>query len=47
MSDALRTRLAANLASSGAAIVYQFCQAGLHGRAARAAHLDAPVRLWQ
>jgi len=30
-----------------AAIIYQFCQAGLHGRAARVAHLDAPVRLWR
>lgn len=30
-----------------AAIIYQFCQAGLHGMAARVAHLDAPARLWR
>jgi 8-oxo-dGTP pyrophosphatase MutT (NUDIX family) len=30
-----------------AAIIYQFCQAGLHGSPARVAHLDAPVRLWR
>jgi 8-oxo-dGTP pyrophosphatase MutT (NUDIX family) len=30
-----------------AAIIYQFCQVGLHGTPARVAHLDAPVRLWR
>jgi len=30
-----------------AAIIYQFCQVGLHGTAARVAHLDAPSRLWR
>jgi 8-oxo-dGTP pyrophosphatase MutT (NUDIX family) len=30
-----------------AAIIYQFCQAGLHGSPARVAHLDAPVRVWR
>jgi 8-oxo-dGTP pyrophosphatase MutT (NUDIX family) len=30
-----------------AAIVYQFCQVGLHGRAVRVAHFEAPVFAWK
>jgi 8-oxo-dGTP pyrophosphatase MutT (NUDIX family) len=30
-----------------AAIIYQFCQVGLHGTAQRVAHLEAPVFLWK
>jgi 8-oxo-dGTP pyrophosphatase MutT (NUDIX family) len=30
-----------------AAIIYQFCQVGLHGAAQRVAHFEAPVRLWR
>ena len=30
-----------------AAIIYQFCQVGLHGRAQRVAHFEAPVFLWK
>jgi 8-oxo-dGTP pyrophosphatase MutT (NUDIX family) len=30
-----------------AAIVYQFCQAGLHGRATRVAHFEQPVFAWK
>jgi 8-oxo-dGTP pyrophosphatase MutT (NUDIX family) len=30
-----------------AAIIYQFCQAGLHGNEERVAHYEAPPRLWQ
>lgn len=30
-----------------AAIIYQFCQVGLHGTPQRVAHLEAPVFLWR
>jgi 8-oxo-dGTP pyrophosphatase MutT (NUDIX family) len=30
-----------------AAIIYQFCQVGLHGRDQRVAHFEAPVFLWR
>lgn len=30
-----------------AAIIYQFCQVALHGRAQRVAHFEAPVFLWK
>jgi 8-oxo-dGTP pyrophosphatase MutT (NUDIX family) len=30
-----------------AAIIYQFCQAGLHGRQQRVAHFEAPVFAWK
>jgi 8-oxo-dGTP pyrophosphatase MutT (NUDIX family) len=30
-----------------AAIVYQFCQAGLHGQATRVAHFEQPVFAWK
>lgn len=30
-----------------AAIVYQFCQAGLHGRTVRVAHFEQPVFAWK
>jgi 8-oxo-dGTP pyrophosphatase MutT (NUDIX family) len=30
-----------------AAIIYQFCQVALHGRALRVAHFEAPVHLWR
>jgi 8-oxo-dGTP pyrophosphatase MutT (NUDIX family) len=30
-----------------AAIIYQFCQVALHGRALRVAHFDAPAHLWR
>jgi 8-oxo-dGTP pyrophosphatase MutT (NUDIX family) len=30
-----------------AAIIYQFCQAALHGRQERVAHYDAPPRVWR
>jgi 8-oxo-dGTP pyrophosphatase MutT (NUDIX family) len=30
-----------------AAIIYQFCQVALHGRAQRVAHFEAPVFLWR
>jgi hypothetical protein len=30
-----------------AAIIYQFCQAGLHGIEQRVAHFEAPPRLWR
>jgi hypothetical protein len=30
-----------------AAIIYQFCQAGLHGRQVRVAHFEAPVFAWK
>ena len=30
-----------------AAIIYQFCQVGLHGAEQRVAHFDAPVHLWR
>jgi 8-oxo-dGTP pyrophosphatase MutT (NUDIX family) len=30
-----------------AAIIYQFCQAGLHGATVRVAHLDAPPFAWR
>jgi ADP-ribose pyrophosphatase YjhB (NUDIX family) len=49
-SDALVIRLpllGGHVHAPTAAIIYQFCQAGLHGRPARVAHLDAPVRLWR
>ena len=29
-----------------AAIVYQFCQVGLHGQATRVAHFEQPVFAW-
>jgi 8-oxo-dGTP pyrophosphatase MutT (NUDIX family) len=49
-SDALVIRLpllGGHVHAPTAAIIYQFCQAGLHGRPARVAHLDAPARLWR
>jgi hypothetical protein len=30
-----------------AAIVYQFCQAGLHGLGTRVAHFEQPVFAWR
>ena len=30
-----------------AAIIYQFCQAGLHGNMIRVAHFDQPVFAWK
>jgi len=30
-----------------AAVIYQFCQAGLHGRATRVAHFEQPVFAWR
>jgi len=30
-----------------AAIIYQFCQVALHGRAPRVAHFEAPAALWR
>jgi 8-oxo-dGTP pyrophosphatase MutT (NUDIX family) len=30
-----------------AAIIYQFCQVALHGRALRVAHFEAPAHLWR
>jgi 8-oxo-dGTP pyrophosphatase MutT (NUDIX family) len=30
-----------------AAIIYQFCQAALHGNTLRVAHFEAPVHLWR
>ena len=30
-----------------AAIIYQFCQVGLHGKPQRVAHFEAPVFLWK
>ena len=30
-----------------AAIIYQFCQAALHGTVVRVAHYEAPPRLWR
>lgn len=30
-----------------AAIIYQFCQVGLHGKPQRVAHFEAPVFLWR
>lgn len=30
-----------------AAIIYQFCQAGLHGRTVRVSHFEQPVFAWK
>jgi 8-oxo-dGTP pyrophosphatase MutT (NUDIX family) len=35
------------LHAPAAAIVYQFCQAGLHGRTVRVAHFEQPVFAWK
>lgn len=39
--------LGGHLHAPTAAIVYQFCQAGLHGRPTRVAHFEQPVFAWK